>query len=508
MPRASRKVLGELIELAPDVVVLFDRDGIIKYASPALERVTGFRAEEVIGRYFEEFVAPGDSAPERFAKMLGTVDVVTGQSRVRRRDGSWATLEIFGRNYLAYPELRGILVFMRDVSHHVALEATLRKSARESGDLFEHAPCGYHSVDENGVFLRVNAMELEWLQRGREELVGKMRFADFLAEAARPAYWEAFALLKKQKAVRNAEFDVVRKDGSTFPALMQSVAIMDRKGRFVESRTTVYDVTERKRSERALARVNRALKVLGDARKHIIFASSESDLLEEICRVLVEHGGYRFAAVHFVQHDPGSTMRLVARAGEDRGYLEAMNLTWADTAPGQGPIGMAVRTGAAEVNQNYATNSRVAPWREFALRCGFHSSVSVPLKDPRGVFGTLSVFAPEPDGFDCEELRLFEQLADELSFALGSLLAQKFAGEHGALKGPTGEKDPLRALSHRERQVLERVVEGLSSKEIAARLGIAPTSVDTYRSRLMFKLDVTDVTGLVRFAIRHGVIQP
>ena len=65
---------------------------------------------------------------------------------------------------------------------------------------------------------------------------------------------------------------------------------------------------------------------------------------------------------------------------------------------------------------------------------------------------------------------------------------------------------PLEALSPREREVLQLVAEGKTSQEIAERLSISPKTVDTYRSRLMHKIGVDDVPGLVRFAIQHGVI--
>jgi len=65
---------------------------------------------------------------------------------------------------------------------------------------------------------------------------------------------------------------------------------------------------------------------------------------------------------------------------------------------------------------------------------------------------------------------------------------------------------PLERLSSREIQVLKLVVEGRTSKEIARLLGVLPTTVDTYRSRLMTKLQVRDVPALVRLAIRHGLI--
>jgi PAS domain S-box-containing protein len=67
------------------------------------------------------------------------------------------------------------------------------------------------------------------------------------------------------------------------------------------------------------------------------------------------------------------------------------------------------------------------------------------------------------------------------------------------------DSDPLERLTRREREVLEFVIAGVTSKAIAARLGIAAASVDTYRSRLMLKLSIKDLPGLVRFAIRHGI---
>jgi DNA-binding NarL/FixJ family response regulator len=68
-----------------------------------------------------------------------------------------------------------------------------------------------------------------------------------------------------------------------------------------------------------------------------------------------------------------------------------------------------------------------------------------------------------------------------------------------------GEPTPLDSLSGRERQVLQLVAEGHSSAEIATLVNLSPKSVDTYRSRIMKKLGVTDVTGLVKFAIQHGL---
>jgi two-component system, NarL family, response regulator NreC len=71
---------------------------------------------------------------------------------------------------------------------------------------------------------------------------------------------------------------------------------------------------------------------------------------------------------------------------------------------------------------------------------------------------------------------------------------------------PSMESSPLEQLSPREREILQLVAEGKTSQEIAERLSISPKTVDTYRSRLMHKIGVEDMAGLIKFAIQHGVI--
>jgi len=83
---------------------------------------------------------------------------------------------------------------------------------------------------------------------------------------------------------------------------------------------------------------------------------------------------------------------------------------------------------------------------------------------------------------------------------------QRYLGDGITLSVIAAERDdPLERLSAREMEVLKLVVEGNTSMEVASQLGLSPKSIDTYRSRLMSKLDLDDLTALVKFAIRRGL---
>lgn len=170
-----------------------------------------------------------------------------------------------------------------------------------------------------------------------------------------------------------------------------------------------------------LQRVRRALRTLSASNRALLRAEDESALFHEFCRVAVEEGGYRFAWVTRAEHDEAKTVRPIASAGVDEGYLEAIQVTWADTALGQGPTGTAIRTGAPSVIQNIGTDPREAPWREASIARGYGSLLSLPLRTDGVVIGAISIAAPEPDAFGPEEIALLGETADDLAFGIATL---------------------------------------------------------------------------------------
>lgn len=169
-----------------------------------------------------------------------------------------------------------------------------------------------------------------------------------------------------------------------------------------------------------LRRIQRAYAVLARCNQLIVRDLGAPELLEQFCRVAVESAGYRLAWVGMVQHDEARTIKPVAHCGFEDGYLDSVHVSWGDGPHGLGPTGRAVRERRPVVASSLSNEPDYEPWREEALRRGYASSVALPLNDGPRLFGTLNLYAVEPEAFDERELGLLVELAEDLSFGLRS----------------------------------------------------------------------------------------
>jgi diguanylate cyclase len=172
-------------------------------------------------------------------------------------------------------------------------------------------------------------------------------------------------------------------------------------------------------TEHELKRVNRAHRTLSAGNRTLLRATEEQELLREMCRVIVKLGGYRMAWVGYAQHDEQKTIRPMAYAGFEDGFLDRPGITWADTK--RGTAAMAIGTGNPCVGRNVLTDPDFSAWREEALKRGYASVSSFPLHIDSEVLGNLTIFAAEPDAFDEAEFELLSELADDLAFGIATL---------------------------------------------------------------------------------------
>lgn len=173
-------------------------------------------------------------------------------------------------------------------------------------------------------------------------------------------------------------------------------------------------------SQQQLTRSNRTLRMLSICNEALVRAEDESTLLDAICRHIVELGGYRLAWVGFVLHDAAQSVLPAAQYGV-KGYVEQLQITWADRERGRGPTGTAIREGRPVVMHDTRLAPGYQPWQAAASKQGFFSSIALPLANRQKVFGALNIYSAEHDVFDADEVKLLVELADDLAYGITSL---------------------------------------------------------------------------------------
>jgi len=153
-----------------------------------------------------------------------------------------------------------------------------RVAAREIADLYGRAPCGYHSLDRDGLVVRMNRTELEWLGYRHDEVVGRMKITDLMTADSRRTFAENFPHFVETGYIGNIDLEFLRKDGSVLPVAVSASAAWDDAGEFLMSRSTVFDATERRKLELELMRQASTDPLTGIGNRRHFFELAEHEL--------------------------------------------------------------------------------------------------------------------------------------------------------------------------------------------------------------------------------------
>ncbi len=182
------------------------------------------------------------------------------------------------------------------------------------------------------------------------------------------------------------------------------------------------DVTSRREAEQELKTLNRALEMLGSCNRKLIRATDELQLLEDICTIATEVGGYRMAWVGFAGAGEDKPIIPVAMKGDDSGYTDALNLSYSESAlSGNGPGGRTIRSGKPVICGDILEEDHGFLWKEEALRRGFRSLLCLPLKNGEDCFGFISLLSENVNAIGSDEADLLRELADNVAFGISAL---------------------------------------------------------------------------------------
>jgi len=169
-----------------------------------------------------------------------------------------------------------------------------------------------------------------------------------------------------------------------------------------------------------LQHLTRLLRTIRAVNKIIVTERDRATLLRKACRALTRARGYKMAWIGEAVEE-GRRVLPVAQAGFENGYLDEIRITWDETETGRGPTGQAIRTGEPSVMRDIESAPEYEPWREQALRRGYRSSASIPLRFEGRVLGALNVYSESPDAFDIQEVGLLQEVSDHIGYALGAI---------------------------------------------------------------------------------------
>ena len=183
-------------------------------------------------------------------------------------------------------------------------------------------------------------------------------------------------------------------------------------------------IAQRQKSEqlnKELKKLNRTLKALSNSNQAMMRAESEEQYLKEVCEIVVEDCGHKMVWIGFAEEDGKKSVRPVAWAGFEKGYMEKLKITWTDTERGKGPTGTAIRTSKPYICRNILTDPYFEPWRTEATKRGYASSGVFPLIRNDKAFGAINIYSTNPDPFSKDEIQLLAELANDLSYGITAI---------------------------------------------------------------------------------------
>jgi len=332
---------------------------------------------------------------------------------------------VLGRALAVYDEsgeISGYIGTFTDISSRIATEQALRESQARFRKLFNTSPTpiGLTRLSD-GCFLDVNQALTDLFGWSREEFIGKtsLDLGMWVHEAQRKLLTDK---LKAGIPVRNMQLQVRLRSGEIRDTLT-SVDRMQLDGIpcLLVANT---DITEQIKAVSLIKQHNRLLDTLSAVNELMLQASDPSDLFQKICQVIIEQAGFRMAWIGIANLSQGS-VTPVAAAGTDVDYLSSINIRCDDSKWGQGPTGTAIRENRTIVVVDTNSDANYAMWRDKAQKNQFRSSIALPLRHNKQVFGALNIYSRGVNDFGLKELPLLERMSADLGLVHERLEMQK-----------------------------------------------------------------------------------
>jgi PAS domain S-box-containing protein len=427
--RASEERFRLLVENAPEAILVYDadQDRFIE-ANRNAEKLFDCGRDQLLKAGPQRFYAPvqpdGRPVPDSYAEYKERTlagDVVKFERVIRTDAGRESLCDV---TLVRLPSIEGRMLraSLVDVTERRRAEKAIAESELKLRTVLDTVGDGIVQVD--GMTHRIvfgNRAMCRMLGYASDEISG-LEIDDIHPPEVLDRVAKGFGRQLGGDGTGESNLPVKRKDGSIFFAdVVGSPVVLDGRPSMVAA---FHDVTELRRNERMLERLNRTLKTLSSANSVLVHAKNERNLFDEMCAAIVHNGGYAFCWIGIVASDAKKSVTPVAWFGEDSSFLGELQINWSDDERGQGPTGTAIKLRRTQVERDFETNPKMAPWREALLKRGFAATIALPLANEVDTVGCLTIYARAADAFDADEVTLLEELARDLFYGISALKAR------------------------------------------------------------------------------------
>lgn len=406
-----------------------DIEGNYREVNHKFCNMLGYAADELVGASYRKFTQPGsvgDGPPLGDQLLAGSLlsDIGSAEHQFIHKNGH-AVWVMFSTTLVrgTTKENSYFVNVFEDISarRHVERQLSLLEKCiarvndiviiTEASLLDEPSP---RIVFVNDAFERRTGYK-------REEVIGRSPRMLHGALTSRDELDRIRAALAAGRDVR-AEVLNYAKDGQTYWLELAIVPVIDEAGALTHFASVQRDISERKQAEANIGHIQTALDVSRHCSEALLRADDEQALLQTICDITIQVGGFKMAWVGHAKHDQAMKIVPQAHAGDDAGYLTDLPISWsADIDVGQGPAGVTVRTGEPVVIADITKNAGFLPWLDRAQERGYAGVMCLPLRYEQNIIGVLVLYMAEVREIAPDELRLMVGMAGDLGYTITML---------------------------------------------------------------------------------------
>ena len=424
------------------VLCVDDEPGMLELAKHFLESGSGYEVDTVSSSHeaLERFAKDGHDAIVSDYQMAGMDGIqLLKEVRAMHNDVPFILLTGKGREDVAIEALNNGADFylqkgadlksqfaelanmIRATVEQRRAELKAHKTSEMLGAVVRSSPTPLVTVDTQGKVIMWNLAAQRVFGWTEEEAIG--RIPPLVPPELEGQFRGLVARILSGERLDGVELKRIRKDGTMRDVLAYYVRILDRDGKPAGAMASLVDVTDHKRMEEELRRINRLYGLLSKTNATIVMAKDRNNLLEQVCKVAVEHGGFSSAWVCLFGTD--GELIPIASEGADLDKLQDIRRRMVKAGALEAPTLKAAKEGATVISTDIYSDHSAEPWRDMFKEIGVRSLGAMPIRQGGKVVGSLTIGSSEPYFFTKQERDLLDEIASDVSFALDGIRSEK-----------------------------------------------------------------------------------